>query len=115
MKRKSKELSPKDSADRMMRQLFLGFVKTHILYHASVEPVCGVELAAELEHHGYTLSPGTLYPTLHGLESAGYLRSAPQLHKGRRRKSYRLTAIGRRALAEAKKRLAELVEEVLQD
>jgi PadR family transcriptional regulator len=29
----------------------------------------------ELARHGYTLSPGTLYPMLHALERSGYLRS----------------------------------------
>jgi DNA-binding PadR family transcriptional regulator len=100
-------------SDRIMRQLFLGFVKTHILYHASREPVCGAELAEELGRHGYRLSPGTLYPTLHQLEAAGYLRCVPEIQEGRRRKSYRITPAGRWALGEARKQLAELTEEVL--
>jgi DNA-binding PadR family transcriptional regulator len=98
----------------LVRQLFLGFVKTHILYHASKEAVCGVGLAEELGRHGYRLSPGTLYPTLHALAAAGYLRCLPELHEGRRRKSYRITPSGRSALKEAKSRLRELVDEVLE-
>lgn len=46
------------------REFFLGFVKIHILYHASIGPISGVEIAEELERHGYRLGPGTLYPTL---------------------------------------------------
>lgn len=103
------------SRQRLVRRLFLGFVKTHILYHASIEPVCGVELAQELRRHGYTLNPGTLYPTLHGLTADGYLRCATTAQEGRRRKCYRITASGRAALQEAKVRLRELVAEVLED
>ena len=42
--------------------------------HAAREPVYGLALIEELARHGYTLSAGTLYPVLHSLEAAGYLR-----------------------------------------
>jgi DNA-binding PadR family transcriptional regulator len=60
--------------DDMLRQFFLGFIKLHILHHADEEPVYGLALIAEPRRHGYELSPGTLYPVLHQLERAGYLR-----------------------------------------
>lgn len=107
-------LSASVSPDRMVRQLFLGFVRIHILYHAAEGAVCGVELTEELGTHGYRLSPGTLYPILHALEEAGYLRCHSQLQRGRLRKCYRITKAGRVALTEAKKRLQELVKEVLE-
>jgi len=112
---RSQRQTGKQRADRLVRQLFLGFVRTHILYHAAAEPVCGVDLAEELARHGYRLSPGTLYPTLHGLEAEGYLRCVFELREGRQRKSYRITPTGRWALGEARKRIKELVEEVLED
>ncbi len=112
---KSQKPSDQRRAERLVRQLFLGFVRTHILYHAATEPVCGVDLAEELARHGYRLSPGTLYPTLHGLEAAGYLRCVPEIRDGRRRKCYRITPTGRWALEEARKLIKELVEEVLED
>ena len=59
----------------VLKDFFLGFIKIHILYHASREPIYGVEILEELERHGYRLSPGTLYPTLHRLEKEGYLES----------------------------------------
>jgi DNA-binding PadR family transcriptional regulator len=99
--------------DRLVRQFFLGFVRTHILFHAAEEPVCGVDLAEELARHGYRLSPGTLYPTLHGLEAAGYLRCVSEVRDGRVRKRYRITPAGRWALTEVRKQIAELVEEVM--
>jgi len=83
------------------------------LFHAAEKPVCGVGLSEELARHGYRLSPGTLYPTLHGLEEAGYLRCVPEVQDGRVRKHYRITADGRWALEQVRKQIAELVEEVM--
>ena len=59
----------------MIRDFFLGFIKIHILHHASKEPVYGLWLIEELGHHGYKLSPGTLYPILHRLEEERLLKS----------------------------------------
>jgi len=61
--------------DKITRDFFLGFIRLHILFHASVQPVFGLNMIRELETHGYHLSPGTLYPILHGLERDGFLES----------------------------------------
>ena len=98
----------------MLREFFLGFVKIHILYHAAEEPVYGAELSRELARHGYDLSPGTLYPTLHHLNEEGYLTQERRVVGGRVRKYYTITGKGRAALAEARRKIAELVGEVLQ-
>lgn len=98
----------------MLRDFFLGFVRIHILHHASQEPVYGLQLIAELARHGYDLSPGTLYPVLHGLEKAGYLVREERVVDGKVRKYYRATPQGERALAEARARIRELVTEVLE-
>jgi DNA-binding PadR family transcriptional regulator len=102
------------TSSRLIRQFFLGFVRVHILFHASEKPVCGVELAEELAHHGYTLSPGTLYPILHTLQASGYLRCMVSTTEGRQRKVYTLTRRGRGALARARMHIRELVEEVME-
>lgn len=99
----------------MLRDFFLGFIKIHLLHHASREPVYGVQMIAELARHGYTLSPGTLYPVLHQLERSGYLAREEQLVDGKIRKYYLATTLGKQALAEARPRIAELVTEVLGD
>ena len=99
----------------MLRELLLGFIKIHILHHASQQPVYGLWLMEELARHGYTISPGTLYPTLHGLERAGYLTSEKRVVEGRQRRYYTITPDGETALAEARERLAELVAEVLEE
>jgi len=99
----------------MLRDLFLGFVKVHILHHAAREPVYGLWLIEELARHGYELSPGTLYPTLHGLEREGFLSSERRVVGGRLRRYYTATPAGRVALNEARSKIAELVAEVLED
>jgi DNA-binding PadR family transcriptional regulator len=101
--------------DPVTRHFFTGFIRLHVLYHAAREPVYGAEIAEELVRHGYRLSQGTLYPTLHQLERLGYLRCEGRVVHGRRRKYYRATDAGRRALAEARQKLQELVAEVLED
>ena len=69
----------------------------------------------ELRRHGYDVSPGTLYPVLHGLEEARYLRRADRVVGGKVRKYYAITPRGRKALAVAREKIRELVREVLED
>jgi len=99
----------------VLKDFFLGFVKIHILYHASKEPIYGVEIKKELGRHGYQLSPGTLYPTLHRLEKDGYLERQPRVVEGKARKYYIITEKGRGALEEARGKIRELVNEVLEE
>jgi DNA-binding PadR family transcriptional regulator len=97
------------------REFFLGFVKIHILYHASKEPISGVEIAKELTRHGYYLSPGTLYPSLHRLEKQGYLERSSRVVAGKVRKYYVITEQGLEVLKDASKQIRELVDEVLEE
>jgi DNA-binding PadR family transcriptional regulator len=100
---------------RLFRDLLLGFVRIHVLYHASQEPIFGVGITTELERHGYRLSPGTLYPLLHNLEAAGFLVREDQIVGGKIRKYYRITPLGKRALEEARSKVVDLVNEVTED
>ena len=68
----------------------------------------------ELGRHGYRLSAGTLYPLLHGMERQGYLRSRPAMFQGRRRRLYRATPAGRKALVTARRRVQELFGEMFE-
>jgi PadR family transcriptional regulator PadR len=98
----------------LVRHFFLGFIKVHVLHHAAQEPVFGLALIRELARHGYVLSPGTLYPLLHELERAGYVRHEDRVVRGKVRKYYRATPLGQRVLEEARAKIRELVTEVLQ-
>ncbi len=95
--------------------LLTGFIRLHILHHASKEPLVGFWMMEELGRHGYRLSAGTLYPMLHGLERRGYLRSAPKRAGRRSWREYRATAAGRRALEGAKEKLHELFQELMEE
>jgi len=99
----------------MLKDFFIGFIKIHILYHASRGPIYGVEILEELGRHGYRLSPGTLYPTLHRLSREGYLESSSRVVGGKVRIYYTVTERGLVALDEARRKIAELVDEVLLD
>ncbi len=99
----------------MLRDFFAGFIKLHIVYHAAEEPVFGLDLIRELARHGYELSPGTLYPTLHKLEEEGYLRCDQKLVNGKIRKYYLATPLGKKALKEARAKIAELIAEIVEE
>jgi transcriptional regulator len=47
----------------------------------------------------FDLPTGTVYPALHRLEDAGLIAGTWSVTDGRRRRSYRLTPVGRRRLA----------------
>jgi DNA-binding PadR family transcriptional regulator len=98
----------------MLRGFFLGFIKIHILHHAAQEPLYGLSLIEELRRHGYRLSPGTVYPILHGLTEAGYLVRKDQVVGGKMRKYYSATKSGRRALDQSRRQIVELVQEVVE-
>lgn len=98
--------------EKMLRKLFLGFIQVHILHHSCESPFYGSWMIAELQGHGYQMSPGTLYPLLHSMESAGLLVKEVKNEGGRLRKYYSITDDGRRALEEARHRAAELVREL---
>ena len=102
-------------SERLTRDFFLGFIKVHVLHHAAEEPVYGLAMISELQRHGYVLSPGTLYPVLHSLEKAGYLTREDRNVEGKVRKYYSITESGQAALAEARARIRELVDEVLEE
>src|ERR1700760_141455 len=98
-----------------MHEFLRGAVQLHILHHAAEGEIHGAWMSRELAGHGYEISPGTLYPTLHRLESEGLLRSRATVEEGRSRRVYKITAEGRRTLRETRKALRELADEVLDD
>lgn len=102
------------AGDDLLRHFFGGFIRLHILHHAAIEAIYGVEMIEELKRHGYVLGPGTLYPILHELEAAGHLQSEEDVVNGKRRKNYRITAKGRKVLNDARSKLRELTDEVLE-
>ena len=82
--------------DPIAREFLLAFWKIHILHHAADgRGVYGQWMLEDLHHHGYRLSPGTLYPILARMAQRGWLRATePERSKGSR--VYHLTPDGRK-------------------
>jgi len=96
------------------QDLYSGLIRLHVLHHAGEEPIFGLGMIEELARHGYRISPGTLYPLLQRLEKKGYLRSSEKRDGKSRRKVYRATPLGRKALAAAKSKVRELFHELIE-
>jgi PadR family transcriptional regulator, regulatory protein PadR len=94
--------------------LYSGLIRLHVLHHAAHEAVFGLGMIDELARHGYRISPGSLYPLLHGLERKGYLRSVEKRNGRSLRKEYRATAMGRKALAGVQDKVKELFRELIE-
>ena len=106
----------KTKADNLLadRDLYSGLIRLHVLHHAVEEPIFGLGMIEELGRHGYRISPGSLYPLLHGLEKKGYLRSTQQRNGKSLRKVYQATALGRKALEASKIKVRELFRELME-
>lgn len=102
-------------SDIVLRDFFLGFIKIHILYHANKEEIYGIQIIDEIKRHGYKISPGTIYPTLHNLTKNEYLKVVSRNVGGKIRKYYSITPKGKSALEKAKIKINELVKEVIED
>jgi PadR family transcriptional regulator, regulatory protein PadR len=95
------------------QDLYSGLIRLHVLHHACEGEIYGLDMIEELARHGYKLSPGTMYPILHGLEKKGYLKSST-FRSGRVfRRLYKGTPAGRKALKEAQQKVRELFGELI--
>ncbi|WP_407312771.1 PadR family transcriptional regulator [Desulfosporosinus sp. SB140] len=101
--------------NKLYRKIFLAFVQVHILHHANKEPFFGLWIIEELKKHGYSMSAGTLYPILHGMEMDGLLEREERVIEGKVRKYYSLTAQGKVVLEEAKMKSRELYQEIIEE
>lgn len=96
----------------IVKETLRSLIRVHLLHHAAQEAVFGAEMMEELRRHGYRVSPGTLYPVLHGLQESGYLKSKPIVVGGKVRKYYRCTPRGQGALKRFRARIQELSKEL---
>ena len=96
------------------QELLKGLIRLHILHHAAEKELYGQWMINELARHGYTLSPGRLYPMLHALERNGYPKSRKERQGRTFRRVYRATALGREANKLAKSKVRELVGEMIE-
>ncbi len=97
------------------KDLYVGLIRLHVLHHAARESIYGGWIIEELRRHGYQLSPGTLYPMLHGLERKGYLKSRQEDAGKRARRFYAITPKGRHVLTDATEKVKELFGELFEE
>jgi len=107
--------SKKQKSGGTDHDLYGGLIRLHILHHACEEPIFGLGIIEELEHHDYKLSPGTIYPMLHGMERKGYLKSHVEPAGKSRKRIYRATPKGRAAMKAARQKVRELFGELIQE
>jgi PadR family transcriptional regulator PadR len=77
------------------RDFVRGFIKLYALSLASDGEVYGLKILEEINKHGFSLSPGTLYPALHALLHEGDLTVRPA--DGRRKNTQVLPPYGERS------------------
>jgi transcriptional regulator len=86
----------------MRAETLKGHLDFLLLAIVADEPAHGYRIIEELKRRSggaFDLPEGTVYPALHRLEQSGLLSSSWADGTGRRRRVYRLTTRGRRALA----------------
>jgi len=71
-------------------------------------------MLGELERHGYSLSYGTLYPTLHRMEEESLLVREDRVEGGKVRKYYAATEKGLRELDRVRDMIRELQQELVE-
>ena len=95
--------------------LLTGLVQLHVLHHAAREEIFGLGMLAELRRHGYRIGPSTLYPMLRRMCERGYLRVREAPDGRTRRRMYRATPKGRRALVAVRDHVRELFGELVEE
>ena len=86
----------------MRAETLKGHLDFLLLAVVAARPAHGYAIIEELKRRSggaFDLPEGTIYPALHRLEESGFLASAWATGSGRRRRVYRVTTRGRRALA----------------
>ena len=95
--------------------LYAGLIRLHVLHHAAHAPIYGLEMIEQLARLGHRLSAGTIYPILHTMEERGLLSVTEKSFGRTRRRFYRATPAGLKALAAARLRVRELFADLIED
>ena len=99
----------------MRAETLKGHLDFLLLATVAAEPAHGYRIIEELKRRSagaFELPEGTVYPALHRLEASGLLASAWSKGDGRRRRIYRVTGRGRRALARERREWAGFAQAV---
>jgi PadR family transcriptional regulator PadR len=98
---------------RRQTELLKGTLDLLVLKTLELEPRHGLGVAdriGQITGGTFDVKPGSLFPALHRLEQEGFIEGAwGETPEGRRARSYRLTAAGRRQLAAEARNWARIV------
>ena len=83
-----------------------------VLQHGPAHGYAIISALRERSDGEFDLAEGTIYPALHRLEESGAITSSLEIASGRRRRTYALTAPGRRAFAAQRKEWQGFVRSV---
>ena len=81
--------------------LLKGTLDLLLLRTLALQPLHGVAVAdriRQITRGTFDVGPGSLFPALHRLEEAGFIKGQWETAEGRRTKAYSLTSAGRRKL-----------------
>jgi transcriptional regulator len=99
-------------------ELVRGTLDLLVLKTLELGPRHGISVAERIRQTTsgtFAVAPGSLFPALHRLEQSGFIHGEwTQSSEGRRVKSYRLTALGRRQLAAEKREWARIAHAMAQ-
>jgi DNA-binding PadR family transcriptional regulator len=98
--------------DRDVVRAHLDLLLLAVLSSGPLHGYALIDALRERSDGGFVLQEGTVYPALHRLEGEGLLASRWSLRRGRRRRVYRLTRKGRKALADGRREWRELSDRV---
>ncbi len=105
---------PKHTNDRLQGTLDLVVLKT-LLSRGSMHGYAMTQHISRISGSVLRVEEGSLYPALHRMMQAGWLKAEwGQSENGRRARYYSITAAGKRQLAEEEKNWAALTSAVAQ-
>jgi len=92
--------------------LLKGTLDLLLLRTLSLQPLHGVAIAdriRQITQGTFAVGPGSLFPALHRLEEAGFIKGQWETADGRRTKAYSLTPAGRKQLGTETRNWARIV------
>jgi transcriptional regulator len=94
-------------------EMLKGTLDLLVLRTLELRPLHGIAIAdriRQVTNGTFAIGPGSLFPSLHRLEREGWIRGEWVVSdRGRRTRSYELTAAGKRQLAAERRQWARIV------
>lgn len=106
---------PQEIAKQIYRSVVQALVPLVILHSAERGLMYGRAVSKRLSTLGYRISSGQLYPLLRKMERDGLLSARACVVSGRTRRYYALTQNGRTSLAQVRRTLSGLAEQIRAD